>query len=71
MRDAGGEFSLLLLFGSLYFLEEERGWGWLEGKVNTATKMKGLPGGGIRYCMEIRSVGIGKVHSKGARNGWI
>ncbi len=32
MRDAGGEFSLLLLFGSLYFLEEERGWGRLREK---------------------------------------
>jgi len=27
--------------------------GKAEGKVNTATKMKGLPGGGIKYCMEI------------------
>jgi len=32
VRDAGGEFSLLLLFGSLYFLEEERGWGRLREK---------------------------------------
>jgi hypothetical protein len=33
VRDVGGEFSLLLLFGSLYFLkEEERGWGRLREK---------------------------------------